>query len=669
MLSYGEYVELSKEEQTAYDDARVQSTDLAGAVRKSFETAKRHRDSCGVTDRMMFCIRAYNGEYSQQQLAEIAQFGGSTSFARITAVKARTASALLTDIFLGADRPWEIEPTPSPTLPEDIHSSIKELAMAEANASGQPLDAGEIKARMAKLLDMAILAAKEQATSAAKKSAIALDDILVEGQFYAALKEFLKYFTIYPVSVLKGPFFRMHRRVKYVGGMPTVVEEPMMHFSSPHPMDVWFAPGASSPEDGDVVERVRLSKFDLEALRGAPNYDADAIDAVLHYLPDGHTEITSGHDQARADAEEKESPLLNDTGLYDILEFHGWIAGSTVASEPLMVDHELDSDRSHHVTVRTLNDYVISVQPNPDPMERNIYDVASFESVPGSIYGRGLPEILVDVQALANAALRATINNIGLASGPQVGINTSAMGENTNSQDMYPWKRWLYASDPAAPTAPPLMFFQPQDNSQSLLAVLDRAMMYADEMSAIPRFASGSERVGGAGKTASGLAMLMGNVSKVFGYTAQNIDEGILVPKLKYLYDLKLLTDDTGMFRGDESVRPRGATFAAKAEVERTRALEFLQLTANPIDLQIVGPQGRALVLSEVAEHLGFDHNRLALAMQEQARAPQQVPGGPGTEKAVPANNQSAPGTEGPPRVNEGLDNAQRTAGAGGTVG
>jgi hypothetical protein len=234
---------------------------------------------------------------------------------------------------------------------------------------------------------------------------------------------------------------------------------------------------------------------------------------------------------------------------------------------------------------------------------------------------------------------------------------------------MYPWKRWYFNADPAAPSAPPLIFFQPQDNSQSLMTVFDRVMQYADEVSAIPRFASGGERVGGAGRTASGLAMLMGNVSKVFGFTAKSVDDNVLVPVLKYLYDLQLLTDQSGMFRGDETIRPRGSTFAAKAEIERTRALEFLQLTANPIDLQIIGPQGRGLVLSEVAEHLGFDHNRLAEAIRQQMTSPQQVPGGPGGEAAAPANNQPAPGAEGPPRVSEEQDNRFRTSGAGQAVG
>jgi hypothetical protein len=671
MLSYAEYLEeASRSDLTAYDNALHASTELAAAVRREFETMRRHRDTSGLSDRMMFCQRAVAGEYSSQQLAQIRQFGGSDAFARITGVKVRTAAALLSGIFLGPERPWSIEPTPEPTLPDDIHGAIKALALAEANGAGVQ-DAGAVKQRMEQLLEMANLAAKDQATKAAKRAETRLDDDLVEGQFYVALEEFLLYFVQFPIAVLKGPFFKSHRRVKYVEGMPTVVTEPMMFFSAPNPFDVWFAPGVSRSEDGAIVERIRLARSDIEALRGTPNYDEDAINAALNDYPNGHSEITSSIEHSRAETEERESPILNDTGLYDVLEFHGWMAGNTLVHEKLFENRDVDEDATHHVTVRMLDKYVISAHLNPDPMQRSIYDTAAFERVAGSLYGRALPEILSDIQSLANSALRAIINNMGLASGPQVAINLAAISENENAQEMYPWKRWFYQSDPAAPTAPPFMFFQPTDNSMSLINVYERAMQYADEVSAIPRYASGGERVGGAGSTASGLAMLMGNVSKVFGYTAAGIDTNILEPKLKYLYDMRLLTDTEGLFRGDETIRPRGSMFAAKAEIERTRALEFLQLTGNPIDMQILGPQGRALVLGEVAEHLGFDHNRIAEAMRNQAVAPAPVPGAPEPGQGQPGTpgNIPAPGPAGPPRVAEGLDNAQRTAGAGQTVG
>jgi hypothetical protein len=60
------------------------------------------------------------------------------------------------------------------------------------------------------------------------------------------------------------------------------------------------------------------------------------------------------------------------------------------------------------------------------------------------------------------------------------------------------------------------------------------------------------------------------------------------------------------------------------------RQLEFLQLTANPIDQQIIGVEGRANIIRSVAGNLGLDHERVVpddeeLRAQQQAAQQQQM--------------------------------------------
>lgn len=74
-----------------------------------------------------------------------------------------------------------------------------------------------------------------------------------------------------------------------------------------------------------------------------------------------------------------------------------------------------------------------------------------------------------------------------------------------------------------------------------------------------------------------------------------------------------------------------GVSVAVQKETQRSRQLEFLQITANPIDSQIVGPKGRAELLRAVAETLGLpggnivpsadDMEKQMQAMQVQAMA------------------------------------------------
>jgi hypothetical protein len=100
--------------------------------------------------------------------------------------------------------------------------------------------------------------------------------------------------------------------------------------------------------------------------------------------------------------------------------------------------------------------------------------------------------------------------------------------------------------------------------------------------------------------------MLMNNASKVLQTVAANVDTDVLEPMLLALYDMIMLTDSTGILTGEEQVRVLGSTVAVQRETERQKQLQFLQITANPIDAPIIGEIGRARVLRAIAKDLGL---------------------------------------------------------------
>ena len=216
---------------------------------------------------------------------------------------------------------------------------------------------------------------------------------------------------------------------------------------------------------------------------------------------------------------------------------------------------------------------------------------------------------------------------MSIASGPQVIVNDDRIADNENGDDMYPWKRWHVVNDPMGTNSqPPISFFQPQSFAQELLGVYEKFTQIADDLSAIPRYITGSERMGGAGRTASGLAMLMGNAAKILQTVAANIDRDVIEPVIVDLYDMVMLTDTTGMLRGDESIDVLGVNVAIQRETQRQRQLEFLQITANPIDMQIMGVPGRAEVLRSVAEGIGLQGSTI-VPSEEELKANQPPPG------------------------------------------
>jgi hypothetical protein len=127
--------------------------------------------------------------------------------------------------------------------------------------------------------------------------------------------------------------------------------------------------------------------------------------------------------------------------------------------------------------------------------------------------------------------------------------------------------------------------------------------------------------------------MLMGNASKILQTVCANIDRDVMTPNLQNTLDMILLTDTSGLLTGQEEVVPKGVNVAMQKETMRARQLEFLQITANPIDLQIIGPKGRANVLRSVAGTIGLDGEEIvptedALNQQQNLAQTQAAAGG-----------------------------------------
>ena len=635
----------TKEKTDAEDEAssdRVM-TNLVGFIRGQHSIFKNHRNNSasGWSDRLLAALRAFNGSYSSSKLQEIKQFGGSEIYARIIAMKCRGASSLLRDVYLSPERPWGIDPEASPKIPDHIIQSIHDLVNSESNAASQasqappqtmptpvvssqdggmqqptpppvppapPPTADDIRDRVSTLTQAALSAAKKNAATQAQIAEDKLDTILTEGNFYKALAEFLVDLPLFPFACIKGPVVRIVPTLKWVDGRATTTMTPRLFWNRVSPFDIWWTPGVTDIEDAAVVERTRVTRADLNDLLDLPGYNTQAIREVLDlYGRGGLQDDWDMTDAERAVQENRENPMWNQSGMITTLEFHGNVQGRMLLDYGMGADLVPDPMRDYFVQAWMIGRYIIKVQLSPSPRKRHPYFLTSFEKVPGTPVGNALPDILDDMQGVCNAALRSLINNLSIASGPQVVINDDRIANDADSEEMFPWKRW-HVKDPAmsANTLKPIEFFQPQDNSQLLMAVYKNFSDIADDLSAIPKYLAGGN-AGGAGRTASGLAMLMGNASKILQTVAANVDRDVFQPLLEGLYDMVMMTDTSGLLTGEENIKVMGVSVALQKETQRSRQLEFLQITANPIDSQILGPQGRANLLRAVSSTLGLD--------------------------------------------------------------
>lgn len=655
------------------------TSELASHIRSRMTEMRNFRNTEGIAQRLIDALRTYKGQYDPAKLSEIKKFGGSEVYARITSTKCRGATSLLRDVYLGAERPWDIDPTPVPTVPDNIMQSIDELVnveVASLQQAGQPVDQQMIADRVKMLRKAAEKAAKKQAQEETDRAAQQVDDILTEGNFYDAFAEFLIDLPIFPFACIKGPVVRREPQLKWVDGQAKMEQIPKMFWYRVSPFDLYWSPGAANVWQAEFVERIRLTRADLHAVRGLPGYNDQAIDEVLaRYHDHGFREWWDVTDAERARLENREEWARTSVGLIDTAEFHGSVSGQTLRDWGMTEVDVPDPIQEYRVQAWMIDRFVIKAQINPSPRQRAPYYISNFEKIPGTMAGYGLHDLLEDIQSVGNASIRSLVNNLSIASGPQVVINDQVLqpGEDDN---MYPWKRWHVSFDPMITgTSKPIDFFQPNSNTQELMAVYEKFSSMADDVSAIPRYMTGNEKVGGAGRTASGLAMLMGNAAKTLQNVAASIDRDVMRPMLEGLYDMIMLTMP-GFFRGDESIVVKGVNYAVKREQDRMRQLEFLQLTGNPMDMQIVGMEGRANVIRSVASNLGLDHEKVVpddetlranaqAAQQQQAAAAQQQGTGQGPNGNQPKPKEQRAGPEAAREQVEGQQNNNATGSVG----
>ena len=664
------------EEMAAAQDASIagnpELTSLAAHIRGQFDIFKRHRNNAlaGWSDRLLTAMRVFNGRYDANKLNEIRKFGGSEVYARVVAMKCRGASSLLRDVYLSPDRPWGLDAPDDPKIPPDILKSVNDLVQVEMqsmSAQGQPPDIDTIRDRTMQLVEAARQAGKKKGATQANIAEDKLDGILKEGGFYKALSEFITDLPLFPFAAMKGPVVRILPVVTWEGNAASIKQMPKLTWTRVSPFDLWWTPGVSDIEDAAVIERTRLTRADLNDLLDLPGYNTEAIREVLDlYGRGGLNDEIDITDAERAVQESRENPTINLSGMINCLEFTGNVQGRLLLESGMTEEQIPDPLRDYFVQAWVIGRFIIKVQMAPSPRKRHPYYITSFEKVPGTPVGNGLPDILNDIQEASNATLRALVNNLSIASGPQVVVNDDRLTSDEDGEELYPWKRWHVQTDPMGNNSQkPIDFFQPQSNAQELLGVYQQFVNMADDLSAIPKYLSGGGATGGAGRTASGLAMLMGNASKILQTVAANIDRDVLEPLLGSLFDMIMLTDTSGLLSGEEKVRVLGVSVAVQKETLRARQLEFLQITANPIDAQIVGPKGRAAILRNVASTIGMpgadivpseDQMEAMQKASAAAAAMQGIPGhgGMGDQAAAAQGGQNGTGASGDmgPRTN-----------------
>jgi len=611
---------------------------IAARIQRDFERALTAKQSSTI-NRLLDCRRLRNGKYSPTERVDITAQGGSDVFVNLTNVKCRAAESWIRDVMFHSGRAWTLEPTPIPDLPTDVDVAVLASVKREQEevlAQGEEVMPEAFTMRLAEMRQDFL----DQLQEEARKRVSAMEDLIAdeldEGGWDKALSEFITDFVTYPAAIIKGPIYRKKRQVSWQAGIPVVKETVVKVFERVSPMDVYPSPDSTSCQNGSFVQRHRLFPMDLQAMKGTPHYSDLMIDEALKVYGNGYV-VTRAWDDERDRQEGREGYSALYRNTIECLQYWGAVKGSELkewGEASKVAFPQINDNEYYEIEAWLVGRLVIKAVINPDEMGRRPYEKACWEDVPGAFWGSCPPEIMADVQRMINACARAMSNNLAIASGPQVEVNIDRLPTGVSNIDsLYPWKVWQTRSDRTGGQGPAVTFFQPNSNAQELQNVMEWFYRKADEVTGIPNYTYGSGQTGGAGRTASGLSMLMEAASKGIKQAISNIDTAVTAV-IAHMYAQNLLTSGDPSVRGDCQVVAKGTLGLIQREAVQQRRQEFMMATANPMDAQIIGVEGRGYLLNEMAKGLGMDANKIVpdpeklramVKKQEEAAAQQQA--------------------------------------------
>jgi hypothetical protein len=196
-------------------------------------------------------------------------------------------------------------------------------------------------------------------------------------------------------------------------------------------------------------------------------------------------------------------------------------------------------------------------------------------------------------------------------------------------------------------------------NADNLIQVYAHFSKMADEHSGIPGFAHGDSNVAGAGQTASGLSMLMTGASRGIKSVVRNIDNNIIARSIEklYFFNMDYLSKENTVF--DMKVVARGSSSLIAKEQQAVRLTEFLQTTNNPIDLQIMGLEGRRNLLIQSAKASEIETDRVIPERPEPIPQPPPMPPADGAQQSTAPGGPPIPGASPPaPQTLDAAGNA-----------
>lgn len=614
-------------------------------VRATFRRNAAHRRQSGTDARLLANKLDAAHEYSQDDKDLIHATGAPDVYLAYNASTRGAAVAAISEIeTAGQSKCWTLAPTPWPELSKAAREEILNGAMLDyqqllslvaALAQARSLTPEQVQEllpprehmsqRVFEWTEEARREEKERADLACERMEAKIDDQLTEANFESVFADCIEYLGTYGVCVVYGPAVRRRRAVSGVDradGSRTLKAEwkQTLEFEAVNPMDCYPAPGAKKITDGPFVRVVRFDPSELAAFakiseKDAPAWRRDAIEKILRAFPNGGVVENEAADWSSLELDGESGQTATSSSQIEGLQFFGEIRGAELLATGISKNGsggKIDPEEYYEVEALTILDIVVSCRVVEPEIGRPLAK-AEFYRSPESWWAESVLERVRTPQRVVNAAERNIMVNMAQASGPQVCVDTTRFDGDLTVR---PWKRWDMKPPKMGqplPSQEPLRFYSVPSVLPDLMQVKAQAKTDRDELSGIPAFSYGqtSGVAPGVTRTASVMSMLTEGATRGLKHVVRQIDRMVRDIVMR-LYARNLLYEkDESLKVGDVQCNPSGVLGFALLEQNYNRLLQFLQLTGNPTDAQIIGTKGRAIILREIAKQLGLNPDKI----------------------------------------------------------
>ena len=555
-------------------------------------------------------LRAFNGVIDTNPDVNVSSSPVSNVFVQLTRTKCLAALAALKEaLFPAKGKHWSLSPTPVPEL----------------ERGGVTIDpiTGLTMQIPPEILRMQI----EEAMRNMERE---MDDQLEELNYDRIVHDMLLELCTIGTGVIKGvipdvratPAWQANPLGQWNLNMN---EQPFPRIEWVSVFDVYPDPYATDIRRATgIFERHVLTRMQFKELSENPKFDDVAINEILEAPGSGvHTERM--HETARRTMAGSLAVASLEADRFDVLEYWGIVKGSDLERSGVEV---VDPAADYYANVWTCAGRTLYASLSPLKRQELPYRFIPYEKVPHKLHGIGPARMIRDSQVMLNATVNTALDNMALASGPQVEVNTNVVAEGEDPRDVRPWKVWL--RDGGDPAYPMLRFHQPESVVQALQNLVEMFRHFADEESNIPSYTHG-QTMPGLTKTASGMSMMFSAAKISNNSVINNIDRYMITPLLTSLFDWNMEWNDKPEIKGDMRVVAKGSTTLMAKEVQSQRLIQFAQITANPIDMQVVN---RAELIKEIASALDLNTDKIILEMMNYGQQPP-IPQAPGAAPAA----------------------------------